>query len=160
MRRSWRASGYGDRLILSFEREQAPAQAALAPQAQGDATSLLRQVLNFLPNPVFAKDKEHRWIFGDEEFGALVGKRPDELLGRSDYDFFPRHQADEFWRKDEEVFAEDEVIENEELITDAAGNQRWLLTRKVARPGPDGQPVLLGVIADISLRASAWSRRC
>lgn len=144
------ASGHGELLILSFERSLEPAQEVM--QVQGDESSLLKLVLDFLPNPVFVKDKEHRWIFCNEEFGQLVGKSPEELVGRSDYDFFPRHQADVFWRKDEEVFLASEVIENEEAITDAAGNQRWLLTRKKALPGPDGQPVLLGVIADITAR--------
>jgi len=79
-----RVSADGERLIMSFERELLSTNAPMTVQAAGDESSLLRQVLNFLPNPVFVKDKEHRWIFGNVEFGALVGKRSEELLGRSD----------------------------------------------------------------------------
>lgn len=154
------AVGLGDRLVLSFvsagEGVAKRERSVDIPNLYGPDSGLLELILDFLPNPAFAKDKEHRWIFGNEEFSKLVGVSSERLLGKSDYDFFPRHQADVFWRKDEEVFAGDgQVVENEEAITDASGKERWLLTRKVAKQGPLDEPVLLAVIADITARKDA-----
>ena len=151
-----RAQGSGDRLLISmtYEADGSPPRERSVdiPNLYGPDSGLLELILDFLPNPVFAKDKDHRWIFGNDEFARLVGQPVEQLLGKSDYDFFPRHQADIFWRKDQEVFESQDVVQNEEPITDASGKERWLLTRKIAKNGPYDEPVLLGVIADITSR--------
>ncbi len=65
----------------------------------------LAGLLDALPNPVFVKDERHRWVLLNDRFCRLVGREPAELIGHSDYDFFPRAEADEFWRRDDQVFA-------------------------------------------------------
>ncbi len=111
---------------------------------------LLKKFIQFIPNPVFVKDRQHRWILLNRAFADFLGKSPEELLFKTDYDFFPKAEADVFWQKDEEVFLTGKLNENEEAFTDVHGNTRWILTRKVAFLNESNETILLGVITDIT----------
>jgi len=117
--------------------------------------SLLADVIHFLPNPVFVKDRQHRWIMLNEAFSSFFGKTPEQMLGKSDYDFFPPEEAAVFWEKDNLVFGSGKLNENEESFTDANGVQRWILTRKSAFLDASGQEILVGVITDLTERKRA-----
>jgi len=118
--------------------------------AVAGATPLLESILESLPNPVFVKDEAHRWCLVNDSLCRFTGVDRATLIGRSDYDFFPRTEADVFWAKDDEVFASGEVRENEEQFTDASGHTHTILTRKSLHTDADGRRFLLGVITDIT----------
>ena len=133
---------------------------ALSQTGDGRAAPLEREItlpflaglLDSLPNPVFVKDERHRWVLLNERFCRLLGRGRSELIGHSDYEFFPRAEADEFWRKDDRVFATGQVDENEEHFTDAGGAVHIMLTRKTLLVDPVGRRFLVGVVTDISER--------
>jgi PAS domain S-box-containing protein len=122
------------------------------PQEREVTLPFLAGILDALPNPVFVKDERHRWVLLNERFCRLMGRERGELLGHSDNEFFPPREADEFWRKDDAVFATGEVVENEEHFTDGAGTVHVILTRKTLLVDPVGRRFLVGVITDISER--------
>jgi len=120
---------------------------------KGDAPSspgLLDCLMNSLVDPVFVKDRDHRWVLFNDAFVALLGHPRDKLIGKSDYEFFTKHQADVFWRQDELVFETGRENANEETLTDAAGRTHVLVTRKTRWIAPDGKMHLVGVIRDIT----------
>lgn len=116
---------------------------------------LLQATLDTLPDPIFVKDRGHRWIAFNAAFAALVGRTRAELLGRSDPDLFPPEQVEVFWRLDDAVFDTGEINENEENLTGADGVVRTIWTRKYPLRGQDGAILgLCGVITDVTeLRA-------
>src|SRR5690242_1743009 len=116
------------------------------------APPFLESILEALPNPVFVKDEQHRWVLLNDACCRFIGHGREELIGKSDYEFFPRSEADEFWRKDDLVFATGAVNENEEHFTDAAGHHHVIVTRKTLHTGVDGRRFLVGVITDITDR--------
>jgi PAS domain S-box-containing protein len=116
------------------------------------ARLFLETIVEGLPNPVFVKDEQHRWVLLNEASCQLIGHERGELLGKSDYDFFPKSEADVFWMKDDLVFTSGALNENEELITDAAGKEHSILTRKGLRVDAEGRRYLVGVITDITDR--------
>jgi two-component system CheB/CheR fusion protein len=122
--------------------------ATLGDQSQ----SLFCSFLDSLPNPVFVKDERHRWVFLNKSYCDLMGHAREELLGKSDYDYFPREQADVFWAKDDAVFSSGALNENEERFTDAAGREHVIITRKTIHADANGRRFLLGVITDITDR--------
>ncbi len=124
-----------------------------APPLDREVTlPFLAGILDALPNPVFVKDERHRWVLLNERFCRFLGRQRAELIGRSDYDFFPPSEAKEFWRKDDQVFATGLVDENEEQFTDVSGNVHIILTRKTLLVDPVGRRFLVGVITDITER--------
>lgn len=115
----------------------------------------VRDLLDAIPNPVFVKDHEHRFLVLNDALCTFVGRERSELLGKSDFDFFPEEEARWFVEKDAEVLASKRTNEVEESLTTASGDRRWILTRKTAGTGPDGRPILIGSFSDLTERRRA-----
>ncbi len=116
------------------------------------AQEFLTAILNNVADPIFVKDEKHRWVLLNAAFCRFIGYSREDLLGKTDYDYFPKEEADEFWEKDDLVFASNEPNENEELITDANDKQHVILTKKAVFLDAKGQKLLVGIIKDITER--------
>ena len=137
---------------MSWLRSHRADRATRSGPASGRARPFVEALLDALPNPVFVKDEQHRWVLLNDLFCEFMGHPREELLGKSDYDFFPKEEADVFWDKDDAVFRSGELNENEEALTDAAGRAHVILTRKTLHRDPEGRRYLLGIITDITER--------
>lgn len=108
-------------------------------------------MIDALPDPVFVKDRQHRWVLLNQMFCEFTGYSRELLVGKSDHDFFPKEQADVFWEKDELVFASGQTHENEEQLT-LGGVVRTILTKKTICIDGTGRQFLVGTIRDITAR--------
>lgn len=115
----------------------------------------LNDILNTIPDLVFVKDEAHRWVLLNDAFCAALGHRREELIGKTDYDFHPKEEADVFWEKDNLVFNSGGVNVNEEVYTDAKGEIRTILTSKAAFRDEQRHPFLVGIAHDITQRKRA-----
>jgi PAS domain S-box-containing protein len=110
-------------------------------------------LINSISDPIFVKDSSHRWVFFNDAFTRLIGKGREQLLGKTDHEFFPKEMADHFWKMDDEVLRQRREIEVEEPVVGADGLTRFLLTKKVPILDVETQEQLLvGVIRDITER--------
>jgi len=125
----------------------AAAKSAAPPD---DAKIFLHNIINSVADPIFVKDEQHRIIEGNDALWALLGRPRQQVIGKSDYDFFPKEEADIFWQKDQEAFASGKVNINVENITDAAGDVHVISTKKSCLNMPGGRKILVGVIRDIT----------
>ena len=107
-------------------------------------------VLNSIADPICIKDRHHRWVLVNDAFCALAGQKRETLVGRSDYDFFPGHEADVFWEKDEEVFRTGRENINEETITDSQGITRNLVTKKTLLRDTRGREFIVAIGRDVT----------
>jgi PAS domain S-box-containing protein len=112
----------------------------------------LRNTLEAVPDPLFVKDRAHRWVAVNSAFCRFMGRPAQELLGRSSTDFLPEHEARAFWLQDEQTFASGQPGESEQNFIDTTGLPRSILTRRAVFPGANGQPALVAVIRDITER--------
>jgi PAS domain S-box-containing protein len=112
--------------------------------------NFLDKIINSIADPVFVKDKRHRWILLNDAFCKLMGYPREELLGKSDYDFLPAHEASIFWDKDEEVFKTGIENVNEEEVTDSEGKVHTLVTKKTLYSDDSGEKYLVAVIRDVT----------
>ena len=112
--------------------------------------TFLANILSTIPDPVFVKDEQHRWVIVNDAFCQLIGQPLEALLGKSDYDFFSKAEADVFWEKDALVLETGEHNENEEGITDSKGKTHVILTQKTVFTDDEGQKFLVGSIQDIT----------
>ncbi|MBK8397075.1 MAG: PAS domain S-box protein [Leptospiraceae bacterium] len=112
--------------------------------------NFLDSIINSIPTPVFVKDVLHNWILVNDAFCSFMGYRREELLGRSDYDFFSREEADVFWYNDNKVLVDGEDVTNEESFTDVNRKTKTIITRKRLYVNEAEEIYIVGVITDIT----------
>ena len=113
-------------------------------------SNFLGDIINAIADPIFVKDENHRWLLLNDAFCDFMGIERACLIGKSDYEFFPKEQADVFWQKDSEVFNSGKVNVNEEKLTDSRGAEHIVVTKKAVFSSSDGSRILVGVIRDIT----------
>ncbi|MGK7904632.1 MAG: PAS domain S-box protein [Hormoscilla sp.] len=115
----------------------------------------LHNILNTIADPMFVKDSQHRLVIVNNALCRLLRYSREELIGKSDYELFPKEEADVFCAKDELVFSTGRENENEEYLTDAQGNRHIISTKKSLFSDGGGNKILVGVIRDLTLRHQA-----
>ena len=119
---------------------------------------LLNSIVENIPHMIFLKDaKTLRFVRFNRAGEDLLGYSRDELLGKCDYDFFPKELADYFTEKDREVLHGKEVVDiPEEPLQTRHKGERTLHTKKVPLLNAVGEPdYLLGISEDITERKLA-----
>ncbi len=128
-------------------------------------TSLLRALLNSIPDLVFFKDENSVYLGCNEAFEGLYGVKEASLIGKSDFDFTSPEQAAFFQAHDRAMLVSGRPQRNEEWLTFADGREALFDTLKTPLFGPHGeQRGVLGISRDITelrrveelLRARIW----
>ncbi|MBN3891002.1 MAG: CHASE2 domain-containing protein [Nostoc sp. JL31] len=112
----------------------------------------LHHVINTIPDPIFVKNEQHQWIVLNEAYCRFIGYPNKLLIEKSDYDFFPKHEADVFRQQDDLVFRTQQAQEHEEEFTNADGQTHQIATKRSLHKDSAGNFFLVGVIRDITQR--------
>jgi len=117
--------------------------------------SFLRQVIDTVPNFIFAKDRDGHFTLANQAVADAYGTTVDDLIGKTDADFSSNKEEVEFFKRiDQEVI--DSLQEHfiaEEHMTDAEGRIRWLQTVKRPIIESEGRAKqVLGASTDITRR--------
>ena len=137
----------------SLDREILDRKAA--QQELSQARQFLNLVIENIPGMVYAKDATTlRFILMNKGGEQILGYSREEMIGKTDYDFLPKVEADAYTRRDLEVLASGELLViPEEEIVNRAGEKRFIETKKMAVYDPRGRPeFLLCLSEDISAR--------
>ncbi|MEI8123199.1 MAG: ATP-binding protein, partial [bacterium] len=129
-----------------------------AQQALAHEHDLLRSVIDNIPDQVYVKDRDSRFVAVNPVTACFVGvSSPDQLVGKSDFDFFPHELAVQFRAEEQALMSRDQpCINREAAITDSMGVERWVLTTKVPLRDHTGAITgLLGINRDITERKHA-----
>ena len=116
---------------------------------------LLRTVINNLPDRIFAKDTESRFIINnDAHLHALGAQSQSAVVGKTDFDFRPRDLAERMFNDDQEVIHSGQrIFEKEEHAVDQSGNPVCVLVTKVPMQDKQGNVIgLVGISRDITDR--------
>jgi len=123
--------------------------------ARDESRAYLEGVINAIGDPIFVKDRRHRWVLVNDALCQFMGHRREELIGKSDTDFFPKDQVAVFWAKDDQVFDTGRIDINEEQFSDAAGQVHTISTVKALHVDKMGDQYIVGTIRDITNRKRA-----
>ena len=110
-------------------------------------------IVENLPSMIFVKDaKDHRYLEWNKAAEELTGLLKDDILGKSDFDFWPKEEAQFFVDKDKEVIKGGEMLEiKQEPITTKYKGTRTLHTKKIPIYDMKGKAkYLLGISEDIT----------
>jgi len=144
----------GKPATLSFFRdidEQKYAETALR-----DSEALYHSLVESLPLAIFRKDLEGRILFGNRLFCDTLDLTAEELVGKLDYDLFPRELAEKFRRDDATVLASGTVLEDIEEYRTADGETLYVQVLKAPVRNARGETVgVQGMFWDVSARRRA-----
>jgi len=123
-----------------------------AEQAQRESAHLYRSLLDNLPQFVWHKDAACIYVTCNAAFARTVGRRPEEIAGCTDLDFYPEHLAGKYTVDDRRIMAEGNIENFEEAWQDS-GEARFLSTTKIPLFDSDGKVYgILGIAEDITDR--------
>ncbi len=151
------------RLIQDVREHEATLQVEIAERKRAEESLredryLLRTLIDIMPDYIYVKDTEARFLLVNSlvqhTFGAASG---DEVIGKTDFDFFPQDMAAHFYADDCLVFQTGQpVVNREEPSLNPEGNHIWLLTTKVPLLDSHGQIIgLVGIGRDITAQKQA-----
>lgn len=113
---------------------------------------LVSEILEQIPDMIFVKEaSELRFVLLNRAGEELLGFPRSEMLGKTDFDFFPSHEAAFFQEKDRLVLDSGQPLDipQEQVMT--RSGTRSLYTQKIPLCDEDGKPrYLVGVSRDIT----------
>jgi PAS domain S-box-containing protein len=117
--------------VAELQEQNGRERSREADVGEGD---LLRTLIDSLPDCVYAKDREGRFILANVAQARYVGaEKPDELIGKSDLDFYPPELASQYHADEQAIIESDEsLLDREEVISDPqTGEETWIATSKM-----------------------------
>ncbi|PZP87059.1 MAG: hypothetical protein DI582_00920 [Azospirillum brasilense] len=143
-------------------RKLAQEQAERSAREVSRQKDILNKIIEHLPVALFAKDVQNNfnYLVWNRKAEEVFGMQAANMLGKTDYDFFPKEEADFFRSIDHKVIESGEVVEvEEEPVTSARG--KWYgRTVKVPVFDEQGEPaVLYGIIEDITIEKEAMENK-
>jgi PAS domain S-box-containing protein len=133
-----------------------------AEEALASERNLLRALIDNLPDYVFAKDAEGRFVVGNTALARHMGAAtPDDLIGKTDFDFYPQELATRFYADEQALLQSGQsMLDHEEATRDPAGNPSWTLTTKVLLHDSQGKVIgLAGASREITGHKQAEAER-
>ncbi len=141
-------------LGLRLRAEASSASGRRNPEnAWNESGFLLRALIRTIPDLVWAKDIEGRYIFCNERFESLYGVREQDLLGKTVDDFVGPEKSENFKKADLQAVAGRKPVKVEEEVQFADGHREILETVKTPILKADGRvAAILCVGHDITKR--------
>ena len=108
-----------------------------------NSEALYQSLVESLPQNIFRKDLHGVFTFANASFCKELGRTSDQILGRTDFDFFPRELAAQYRADDERVIASQKLFESVEQHVTPEGRQ--LSVQVVKIPLLDSNRATIGI---------------
>jgi diguanylate cyclase (GGDEF)-like protein/PAS domain S-box-containing protein len=119
--------------------------------------SLLRSLIDLLPDTIYVKDTNSKFLLVNRALAEARGTTPEQLVGADDFDFFPKEIAQRLF-DDEQVLLKTgkPLLGKEELQIDKSGKRIWKLISKMPVRDKEGNIIgLVGIGHNITARKEA-----
>jgi PAS domain S-box-containing protein len=118
-----------------------------------DEEHLLYTLIDNMPDFIYIKDTDSNFIVANQKIMDVHGlKSRDQLIGKSDHDFYPKELADKYrWHEQTIIRTGKPLINHEERSLDEEGNEIYLSTTKIPLHGADEKIIgIVGIGRDIT----------
>jgi PAS domain S-box-containing protein len=124
-----------------------------AEESLSEERKVLRALIDNVPDFMYVKDADCRFLLANLAVARQMGaKTPEELLGKSDFDFYPPELAATFYEDEQNVIRSGQAVVNrEEKGVDSHGNESEIMTTQVPLRDKNGRVTgLVGIGHDIT----------
>lgn len=111
-------------------------------------------ILNLIVDPIFVKDDQHRFTFGNKAFFEMIGLDKKNVIGKTLAEDIPEDEMEHFLKVDRLVLDTGITDTREEELT-INKQKRTILTSKTRLTDDSGNRFLIGSIHDITDRINA-----
>lgn len=108
-------------------------QQRMTEEALKLSESLYHSLVESMPQGVFRRDLNGKFTFANQPYCKHVGRKLEDILGKSDFDFFPKEAADKYWRDDLAIMERGETMEITEE-TQPIGHEEKLYHHVIKTP--------------------------
>ncbi len=138
-----------DRVVIAYQDITARKSAEEAAAAEHN---MMRSLLEYTPDAIYFKDREHRFVRVSRTMVKGQGLEPSDLIGRTDFDNFPIAQAEQLYRDDTAVLETGKpIVGKVEKLTLPDGSEHWFSVSKMPRYDQAGQIVgTMGISRDVT----------
>ena len=123
-----------------------------AEEALRESEAKFRTLVENIPQKVFMKDRDSKYLSVNESFARDLGVGPADIAGKTDYSFFPKDLADKYRADDQRIMESGQTDDLEEKYLQE-GKETWVHTVKTPVRDENGRVVaVLGMFWDITER--------
>ena len=115
----------------------------------------LDNLINALPQPIFVKDQQHRWVHVNDAACRRHGMTRAALLGQDDRHLHTPEIAAIHFEEDDRILATNTPLVSEVVEQLRDGRVELVLKTKSPVTFPDGSRGVVGMLADITQRKAA-----
>ena len=84
-----------------------------------------RSILDNIPDIAWLKDTENKYVVVNKAFSQACGMEPQMVIGKTDFDIWPRNLAEKYWLDDREIMQTGQGKHLQQPLVDGAGNSQW-----------------------------------
>ena len=116
----------------------------------------LNSLINNISDFIYVKDTQCRFTLANSHTANQMGATPEQLIGKTDFDYYPKQLAEQFYTNDRLVITSNTAVHREEPGRNAQGEEFVILTSKIPLHDATGNVIgLVGIGRDITARVRA-----
>ena len=105
-----------------------------------------------IPDSIYFKDEHNRFIMVNKAKAAHSNVKPEDMIGKTDFDFLPEEIAKQAFQDDEDILKTGKYVINKvEKLIGNDGSERWVSVTKVPRFDAEGNIIgTMGISREIT----------
>ena len=120
---------------------------------QGGQYYLLQALIDNIPDYIYIKDRKNRFIMVNKMSADSIKKKPEDFIGKTDFDFFPQERAKEYFKDESQIIKSGKPIIDKVEKVIYSGKEFWFSTSKIPWYDKNGNIMgIMGISRDVTKR--------
>ncbi len=115
--------------------------------------NLFQKLINNIPDLIYIKDKKSKFIIVNKAMEKFIGKKPEEIIGKTDFDVLNIEHAKKAFKDEQDIMKGGKPIVDVEEKIIHSGKEFWMSASKIAWYDRKGNIMgTMGISRDITRR--------